>query len=174
MSRHVSATLLWPLVLVWTAVGCGGGGGGGATPGAPAPPPSPPPAAKLVPEDVIALHDQDLAKAGLSCQAPDCHRNQMERYAPHVDASGNLVENFHYMKAKSLSESFFEGRPPEQFQDRDCTVCHKRVRLLAYSGADATGYSTYLRQSVNVAFCARCHTLGPGKGLYLLRRWSTP
>ncbi|MHC4473563.1 MAG: hypothetical protein ACYS99_21690 [Planctomycetota bacterium] len=122
----------------------------------------------LVPEDILALHDQDLTAATPACQTTGCHENQMTQFAPHKDASGNDVERFHYNKVSSLSSLYFEGRTASELTDKDCTVCHKRVKLLVRSGGNASGGVLHLRRMIDTSFCASCHgPSGLGKALYL-------
>jgi hypothetical protein len=122
----------------------------------------------LVPDDILAVHNRDLTVDTPACQTAGCHENQMTQFAPHKDAEGNDVERFHYNKVASLSTLFFEGRTAEEITDEDCTVCHKRVLLVARSGGDAPGAVTHLRRLVDTAFCASCHgPAGPGQALYL-------
>jgi len=118
-------------------------------------------------KDILALHDQDLTTAGLTCQAADCHANQMEKFAPRRDANGKKVLKFHYLKAKVLSKRIFGGQSPRKFKDQNCTVCHKRVKLLAASGADTSG-ALHLRRMVDTSFCDTCHAPGGiGGELYM-------
>ena len=132
------------------------------TPPAPTPPPAP-----ALTEDIVALHDQDLSFAVPSCQTTGCHEDQMERYAPHQDVLGNDIENFHYTKARTLSGTYFGGRSPRELTDKDCTVCHKRVKILTRSAANGDDSQTYLRRMVDVSFCAGCHGANTSKPFYL-------